>query len=127
MSRWINQNLNPYNKHVGDCVIRAIAKAANISWDDAYTALTVQGYKEKDLLSANSVWGKYLQSVGFRRNVVSDSCKDCYSVEQFCAEHQNGTYVLALQNHVVTAIDGQFFDTWDSSQEPIVYYWERSE
>lgn len=127
MSRWINENLNPLGKCVGDCVVRAIAKATNVSWDDAYTALTVQGYKDKDLLSANTVWGKYLQSIGFKRQVIPDSCPDCYTVEQFCADHPDGTYVLALQSHVVAAIDGHFYDSWPSGQEPLVFFWERTE
>lgn len=127
MSLWVNENLNPLGKHVGDCVVRAVAKATGISWDEAYTALTVQGYKDKDLLSANTVWGKYLQSIGFRRKVVPESCTECYTVEQFCADHPNGTYVLALQSHVVAAVDGQYFDSWPSGQEPLLFFWERTE
>lgn len=127
MVRWVKGNLNPKGKHVGDCVVRAIAKAANISWDEAYSALSVQGYKEKDLPSANTVWGKYLKSIGFKRYVIPETCPDCYTVEQFCADHPVGTFVLALQSHVVAVQDGQYYDSWDSGQEPPIYYWERSD
>lgn len=121
MARWINENLNPRGKHVGDCVVRAIAKATGQSWDDTYTALCLQGYQDKDLLSSNSVWGRYLQSIGFQRRIAPDAC----TVEQFCADHPSGTYVLALQSHVVAAISGCYIDSWDSGQEPLIYYWER--
>lgn len=124
---WVQENLNPKGKHVGDCVIRAIAKAAGVSWDDAYSVLALQGYAEKDLLSANTVWGKYLHQLGFRRHTVPDTCPDCYTVERFCTDHPAGTYVLALQSHVVTVISGRYFDTWDSGQEPLLYYWERTD
>lgn len=127
MVRWVKENLNPKGKHVGDCVVRAIAKAAHISWDEAYSALSVQGYKEKDLPSANTVWGKYLKSIGFKRYVIPETCPDCYTVEQFCADHPAGTFVLALQSHVVAVQDGQYYDSWDSGQEPPIYYWERSD
>lgn len=127
MGRWVNENLNPYGKHVGDCVIRAISKACGKSWDDTYTALSVQGYKEKDLPSSNSVWGKYLLSEGFKRHAVPEICPECYTVEQFCTDHQNGRYVLALQSHVVAAVDGCYIDSWDSGQEQLIFYWERTE
>lgn len=127
MSRWVNKNLNPRGKHVGDCVVRSVAKACRKTWDEAYTALTVQGFADKDLPSSNLVWGNYLKSEGFKRYAVPDTCPDCYTVEQFCEEHPAGTYVLALQSHVVVAVDGQYWDSWDSGQEPLIYYWERNE
>lgn len=124
---WVKENLNPKGKQIGDCTVRAIAKATGQTWDEVYTGLALQGFKQKDMPSSNSVWGKYLHENGFHRFAISDSCPDCYTVEQFCIDHPRGTYVLALQSHVVAAIDGCSFDTWDSSQEPIIFYWERTE
>ena len=34
-------NANPYKIRVGDCVIRAISKALNQSWEDTYIDLTI--------------------------------------------------------------------------------------
>lgn len=127
MARWVKENSNPLQNQVGDCVIRAIAKATGKTWDETYVALMLQGFQDKNWPSANAVWGKYLQRIGYRRKVVPDSCPDCYTVEQFCEDHQEGTYVLALQAHAVAVIDGRYIDSWDAGQEPVVYYWERSE
>ena len=48
-----------------------------------------------------------------------------YTVEEFSADHQNGVFVLGLDGHVVTVVDGFYWDTWDSGQEIPIYYWER--
>lgn len=36
---------NPVGARVGDCAVRAISKALNISWEDAYAKLVVAGYQ----------------------------------------------------------------------------------
>lgn len=125
MSRWINQNLNPKGRQIGDCTVRAIAKATGQTWDETYIGLAAEGFNIKDMPSSNSVWGRYLQRHGFRRFAAPDRCPECYTVEEFCADHPYGTYVLALQSHVVAAIDGRFFDSWPSGQEAVIFYWER--
>ena len=126
MAQWIKKNLNPMGKQIGDCTVRAIAKAMGRPWDDVYVGLAAEGFRCKDMPSSNTVWGTYLKNNGFKRYTIPDRCPDCYTVAQFCEEHPQGTYVLALQSHVVAAIDGQYIDSWDSGQEPLVYYWERT-
>ena len=54
-------NPNPEGKQVGDCTVRAIAKATGKGWDETYVGLCLQGLKMGDMPSANSVWGAYLR------------------------------------------------------------------
>lgn len=107
-------NPNPAGQKVGDCTVRAIAKATGKSWDEVYIGLCLQGLIMGDLPSANSVWSAYLRQQGFTRNVIPNTCPDCYTVADFCADHPRGVYVLALSSHVVCVEDGTYFDTWDS-------------
>lgn len=116
-------NPNPNGKRVGDCVIRAIAKAMNISWDAAYASIALQGYLMKDIMSSNSVWGEYLRRHGYKRYVIPDTCPDCYTVREFCQDHPEGKYILATGSHVVVAEDGCYYDAWDSGDETPIYYW----
>ena len=74
---------------------------------------------------ANHVWGGYLKSKGFRKRIIPDECPDCYTVEDFCKDHPKGNFVLALSGHVVAVCDGELFDTWDSSNEIPIYYWQK--
>lgn len=118
-------NENPLGKRVGDCTVRAISKALDQPWETTYTALALQGFLMCDMPSANHVWGAYLKSKGWRRDVPPDNCPDCYTVRDFCREHPAGRYILALSSHVVAVVDGQYFDTWDSGDETPIYFWTR--
>lgn len=120
-------NANPYKIRVGDCVIRAISKALNQPWEDTYIDLTIQGYLMGDLLSSNAVWGAYLKSKGFTRDIVSNDCPECYTIEDFCNEHPKGTYIIGTGTHAVCIEDGCVFDTWNSSGETPIYYYHKGE
>ena len=115
-------NPNPAGKAVGDCVIRAIAKATGDSWGKVYMDLAATGHELYDMPSANAVWGAYLRRRGFARSALPDY--DGYTVRQFAAEHPRGSYILALSGHVVAVVDGEYFDAWDSGNETPIYVWE---
>lgn len=89
--------------------------------------LCLQGLIMGDMPSANSVWGAYLRQHGFARNVIPNTCPDCYTVAEFAADHPRGVYVLALSSHVVCVEDGSYFDTWDSGSEIPLFYWAKEE
>ena len=120
-------NPNPAGRQVGDCTVRAISKATGQSWDETYMGLCLQGLIMGDMPSANSVWGAYLRQPGFARNVIPNTCPDCYTVAEFAADHPRGVYVLALSSHVVRVADGSYFDTWDSGSEIPLFYWAKEE
>ena len=118
-------NANPYKIRVGDCVIRAISKALNQPWEDTYIDLTIQGYLMGDLLSSNAVWGAYLKSKGFTRDIISNDCPECYTIEDFCNEHPKGTYVIGTGSHAVAVVDGILFDSWNSLGEIAIYFYKK--
>lgn len=124
---WVEWNPHPLGKRVGDCTVRAVAKATMQSWEDAYSGMALEGFLLSDMPSANNVWGAYLRRKGFKRHMIPDTCPDCYTVEDFCNEHPKGVYVVAVSSHVLTVIDGNYYDSWDSGQENPIYYFEREE
>lgn len=120
-------NPNPKGNRVGDCVVRAVSKALNMSWEDAYIELTIQGYIMGDLLSSNSVWGAYLKTKGFVRDIIPFECPDCYSLSEFANEHKDGIYVVGTGSHAICVKNGVIFDAWDSSNEQPIYYFYKGE
>lgn len=120
-------NPNPYGRRSGDCTVRAIVKATQKPWAEVYLALCIEGFKRGDMPSANHVWGAYLKGQGFERTALPTECPDCYTVAEFTQEHPQGTYILALDGHVVCVKDGEWFDSWDSGNEIPIYFWERKE
>lgn len=120
-------NPNPCGNRVGDCVIRAISKVLNQSWEDTYIELTIQGYIFGDLLSSNAVWGAYLKSKGFTREIISNDCPECYTINDFCKEYPQGVFVIGTGTHAVAVINGIIFDTWNSGDETPIYYYKKGE
>jgi hypothetical protein len=124
---FIFYNPNPANKKVGDCVIRAISKITGKEWDEVYIDVCMEGYRLHDMPTANHVWGSYLAKEGFHRNIIPDTCPECYTVEQFCNDHPFGSFILATGTHVVAVVNGNYYDSWDSGEEVPVYYWKEGE
>jgi hypothetical protein len=118
-------NNNPSNLRVGDCAVRAVSKAIGKDWTDTYIGLCSEGLIFKDLPSSNYVWGMYLKKHGFEEYMISNVCPNCMTVAQFAKAHPKGTYVLACQNHVVCVDSGNIYDSWDSSDEVVLYYYKK--
>lgn len=123
--KWRKYNPNPMGRMVGDCVIRAISKAMNCRWEDAYIEIALQGYLMCDMPSSNAVWGAYLRGKGFTRHTIPEDKMEGYTVDQFCTDHPSGVYVVALGSHVVAVVDGCIYDTWESGNEIPIYYFEK--
>lgn len=116
-------NINPYKKLTGDCVIRAIGTVEDMEWDDVFLDLMAKSYQMKELPSQNNVWGSYLHDKGYIRQIIPDTCPDCYTVNEFAIEHPTGRYIICTGTHVAAVIDGTVYDTWDSTNEiPLFYF-----
>lgn len=122
---WIDFNNNPVSRRAGDCAVRAVAKALGVDWETAYSMIAKNGFLMGNVPSADEVWGSVLRQNGFTKETIPNTCPDCYSIADFCKEHKIGTYVLGTGNHAVTAVDGNWFDTWDSGKEVPIYAWKK--
>lgn len=122
---WQMYNPNPTGRSVGDCSVRAVAKALDTDWETAYSLITANGYAMGDMPSSDSVWGAVLRQNGFYRKAIRSNCPDCYTAEDFCIDHPYGVYVLGFGGHVATVVDGDLYDSWDSSNEIPQFYWHR--
>lgn len=120
-------NPNPTGRRVGDCAVRAVAKALKVDWETAYSMIASNGYDMGDMPSSDSVWGSVLRQNGFYRKAIPNTCPDCYTVKDFCEDNPYGTYVLGFGGHVATVVNGDLYDSWNSSNEIPVYVWYRKE
>ncbi len=67
---WTYYNPNPIAVRVGDCAVRAVARAIGCGWEEAYLRLAVMGLQMGDMPSSNNVWGAVLRQHGFRRAAI---------------------------------------------------------
>lgn len=120
---WVEYNPNPCHRSVGDCAVRALTKALNVSWDEAYEMMNKKGYELCDMPSGNAVWGAVLREHGFHRATLPGYCPDCYTADDFCHDNPKGIYVLGFGTHVATVVNGNIYDSWDSRNEIPQYFW----
>lgn len=127
MSRWRLYNPSPVGRNVGDCAVRAIAKALNTDWETAYALIALNGYLMGDMPSSDAVWGAVLRQNGFSRFAIPNTCPECYTIGDFAEDHPDGVYVVGTGSHVATIRDGIVFDSWDSTREIPQFYWHKEE
>lgn len=106
-----------------DCVIRAICAVFNIPWDDAFDMLAERAKQMGTTMDENAVYGSLLRQYGFNMATVPSYCHDCLTGKEFCEDNPTGIYVLGFDGHVATVINGQIWDTFDSGDEIVMYYW----
>ena len=121
-------NPNPASRRVGDCAVRAVAKTLNTDWETAFAMIASNAFAMGDMPSSDSVWGAVLRQNGFYRKAIPNTCPNCYTASDFCRDFPKGTFVLAFGGHVATVVDGDLYDTWDSSNlYPQYFYYRKDE
>lgn len=118
-------NPNPCKRYTGDCVIRAVTAVENISWDEAYISLCIFGYVFCNWGNGNEVWSAYLRYRGYTQHALPNNCPVCYTVQDFCREHPQGSFILGAGNHAVAVIDGDYYDTGDSGTAIVDQYYTK--
>ncbi len=122
---WKYFNNNPFKLNVGDCTVRAICAATGMDWYTAHKALCDLSADMGDMPSADRVFRDLLEQMGFSKIRIIDRCPDCITVSDFAKSHPRGVYILGPHEHVVTVIDGDWWDSWDSGNAVVTYYFRR--
>lgn len=120
-------NPSPNGSRVGDCAVRALSKILGTDWETAYTMLCLKGFSRFDMPNSNAVINSVLAEHGFRRDIIPNTCPDCYTMEDFSKDHPAGRFVAGTGDHVVAVIDGVIYDSWDCSNEVPIFYWQKGE
>lgn len=124
---WIKANPNPCRQEEPDCVVRAISIATGQTWDKVHWDLCVLSHERCTMPSVNWLWEIYLRQNGFRKFVLPDICPSCMTVRQFCEDFPEGTYVIGTGSHAICAIDGDYYDLFDSGDSIGSYYFRRED
>lgn len=80
-----------------------------------------------DMPSSDAVWGSVLRQNGFYKGIIPNDCPNCFTIKDFAESHPEGVFVVGTGKHVVTVVDGDLYDSWDSSYELPIFFWYRKD
>lgn len=125
-------NANTKNINKNDCTVRAMSLAFGEPYETIYKEL-----KDNQSLTGTRIYNNsrnvisYINKRKLRRCVTN--CVDNYtnirydSVEEFTQAYPTGTYLVLTNdsptkrpNHIIAIIDGDIYDSWDSSTQSII-------
>ena len=115
------------NKHIcGDCVIRAVSKALDCTWEESFKILTDRALKIKDVPNCRKTVTSVLKDYGFRWVAIKvEKGMKRPTVSEFAKSH-DGTYVLKVAHHEVCVKGGKYYDIWDCGEKAVYGYWEKN-
>lgn len=119
-------NPNPLKKKTGDCVVRALCKATGLDWDTIYRELCDIGFKLKVMPNDDKCWAQFLTAHGFTyKSLTPEKGSKRQTVAGFAKEHTGGACVLRVAHHLVTCIDGVYYDLNDFGGHCVYGYWKK--
>ena len=114
----------------GDCTVRALSKAFNCSWIDAYMKMVpfCIEYQTPNIFNLPlKLEREVMAKLGFTYCGVSvKRGSKRPTVDSFARDHDHGTFILNVANHVVACVDGVFYDTWDSGACSLYGWYEKT-
>ena len=120
------QYFNPHPKGtstaVGDCVKRAIVVTTGMDYAKVQRALNsfkrVTGAKN---YNSDQNPNRYVEDVLEARRI---SVPKGMRAAEFCAQHPHGRYILDMEEHWSSCVEGCIYDTWDTSCEVVNFAYE---
>lgn len=112
----------------GDCVVRALAIAGNMSWREAFDLLCTTAREEYDIPNAPGTYEIVFKNLGYKKvsigRLKKGSKRD--TAKSFALSHKEGTYILSLANHLTCVKDGKIRDAWNCGDKCVYKYWQIS-
>ena len=124
---FIQTNVNPLNKKTADSHVRAVAAACNISWDEAFTELFKEAFKQKDTCFDVKVVDAVLKSKGFTEGKVKvPRGSKRPTVAEFAEQNKDKVCVMRISGYYVACAYGNHVDTYDNSDSSLYKYWYKN-
>lgn len=111
----------------GDCSVRAICKAENITWLEAYDLMCKYSREIQCPFNVKEGFEYILKNLGYKYHSIGRPKKGEKrpTVKTFAMEHNKGIYLPIVASHYVCIKDGDWYDSWDSYDCCVYGYWEK--
>lgn len=124
--KYYQPNKKDIKDKYADCVIRALTKVMNKTWIEVFNELIPYAIEMQCMPNEKACYERYLKDNGFEYHGISNKKGSKRpTVESFTKEHKVGTFFLNVANHVVSVMDGTYYDTWDSGRCCLYGYYEK--
>lgn len=121
-------NANPTGEEVGDCSVRCVAVALNVSWLEAYDMMAAKAREMYRIMNEPPVVGAVLKDNGFKEMKVSvKKGSKRPTLMQLIKGNPNSIIVGQIASHFATARGGKVRDLWNSSERSLYRYWIKGE
>lgn len=122
--KYYQPNKKDLKDNYNDCVIRALTKALNKTWLEVFDELIPISRDMQCPYNVKECYEKYILQNGLKYQGISNKKGTKRpTVKQFTKEHKQGTYILRVAHHIVTVVDGIYYDVWDSGDCSLYGYW----
>ena len=126
--QYFQPNKKDIKDKFGDCTIRALCKALDIEWLDAFDLMIPFCRREQIpniFFATLDIRKKIMSEIGFSYHGVSNKRGvKRPTVETFAKDHPEGTFILNVANHEVAVVDGKYYDTWNSGYCSLYGYFQ---
>ena len=127
--KYYQPNDKDLKDNYGDCTIRALSKALDCTWLEAFD-LTIpfcREYQCSNIFNLPSQTEREIMAkLGFEYTGISNkSGTKRPTVKSFALSHKTGTYILNVANHEVACVDGIYYDTWDCGSKSLYGYYTK--
>ena len=120
MARFVYLNVNPDKNKENDCVTRAISLSTGIE----YSTIRKKLFHTAKLLDCEKLchtcYSFLIEQVLKCKPV---NC-DFMSVNEFADLHPYGIFLVRMQGHISTIIDGVVYDIWDCRKSLLTNAWQ---
>ena len=127
--KYYQPNKKDLKDNYGDCTIRALSKALDCTWLEAFdrTIPYCREFQVSNIFSAPSnIERQMIEPLGFKYYGISNKKGSKRpTVDGFAKTHTTGTFILNVANHEVACVDGYYYDTWDCGECCLYGYYEK--
>lgn len=122
--QYYQPNKKDIKDEYGDCVIRALTKAVQAGWLQIFEDLLPYARELQCMPNGKPCYERYLKDKGFTYCGISNKKgSQRPTVRSFANEHKIGVYILRVAHHLVTVVDGVYYDTYDCGNKALYGYW----
>lgn len=113
-------NENPYGYEEDDCVTRAITLATGEDYYEVGRKLYLVG----ELLNCEKLYvGCYQFLISKVYGFPEIKFNRGMTVGDFAEQHPRGIYLIRMESHITTLVDGELWDLWNASDRKPTHIW----